>query len=621
MVVSPDMQMWVTFAVIAAAVVSYALESISLEVTSVALVAAFLVFFQFFPVVGPDRANLLSAQALLSGFAHPALITILCFLVIGQGMFQTGALEGPTRWLADKSATAPQAALVASLLVAAMVSAFMNNTPVVVMFIPIIVAMSARLGMNASKTIMPLSFICILGGMTTLIGSSTNLLVAGVAGRYGMGEIGFFDFAVPGIVLASIGALYVLFVMPRLLVPRQSMADQVSGQSGKQFIAQLQITPDHPLAGAQARAGLFPELKNMTVRLIQRGEHPVLPPFEDLTLVPGDLVVVAATRKALTEALSGGTGLLATTPDDGETGDEEEADTQAQRKRQAELTMAEAVIAPGSRMLGRTIEQVGVRHETGCIVLGIQRRSRMIRMRLGDIRLEAGDVILVLGSRDNVEGLRRNRDMLLLEWSATELPEIAFAARARLIFLATVVAAASGLVPILIAAILGALAMIPAGCLNVRQAARAFDRRIYLLIGAAIAMATSLESTGGARTLAEGVVALFSGAHVAMVLAVLFLLIALMTNILSNHATAVLFTPIAINTATQLDADPLIFVFAVIFAANCSFATPMAYQTNLLVMGPGHYRFSDFMRAGVPLIFLIWLAYCVFAPWYYGLGW
>jgi len=282
--------------------------------------------------------------------------------------------------------------------------------------------------------------------------------------------------------------------------------------------------------------------------------------------------------------------------------------------------LAEAVLAPGSRLIGRSVEQASLRHETGCIVVGIQRRSRMIRSRLDEIRLAAGDVILVLGNRADVLDLRRSRDFLLLEWSARALPKFAYGARARWIFLATIAAAASGVVPIVVAALAGAAAMIPAQCLNVRQAARAFDRRIYLLIGASIAMASALEATGGAAEIAHGLVSALAGASPAMVASALFLLIAIMSNFLGHHAAAVLFTPIAIDTAINLGVDPLIFIYLVIFAANCSFATPMGYQTNLLVMGPGHYRFIDFTRAGAPLIALIWLAYSLFVPWYYGLN-
>ncbi|MGI9413740.1 MAG: SLC13 family permease [Hyphomicrobiales bacterium] len=613
-----SVQMWATFAIIGVAIVFYVTERVSLEITSVGLIVALLLLFHFMPLSDGGGNLLISLEDILSGFASPALITILALLAIGQGLFQTGALEGPTRQLQELGANRRRSVLLVTLATAGAISAFLNNTPVVVMFIPIVSALSAKLGVSASKTLMPLSFITILGGMTTLIGSSTNILVAGLAARYGNLEIGFFDFVVPGLVLAALGGVYVTFIMPRLLRPGRSMSEAIAASGGRQFIAQITVTQGHPLDGAGAVAGLFPALKNMTVRLIQRGEHPILPPFEDITLRDGDVVIVAATRKALTETLTSKESLLTTDPEDTDAGPDAGGEN-SEPFKSGGLTLAEAVVAPGSRLIGRRIEESGLRSATGCIVLGIQRRSRMIRIRLSEIRLEPGDVILVLGTREDVRGLRLNHDLLLLEWSAHELPDITLAARAMVIFAGTVAAAASGLMPIVVAALLGAFAMVPAGCLNLRQASRAFDRKIYLLIGASLAMAASLEATGGAHYVAMNMVSALSGASTAVVLSALFLLIAVLTNVLSNHATAALFTPIAIDTAVQLNADPRIFVFAVILAANCSFATPMAYQTNLLVMGSGHYRFGDFLRAGTPLIFVLWLAYSLFAPWYYQL--
>lgn len=608
-------QMWVTFAVIVGAIVLLASERVRLEVTCTAIIAFFLVFFHAFPIVGPKGANLLSPEALLAGFANPALLTILSLLVIGQGLFHTGAFEWPTRKLLAIAGRHSALVVPLLLLLVAVNSAFMNDTPVVVMYMPVLTALALRLRLSASMVLMPLSYMAILGGMTTLIGSSTNLLAAGVAARAGVPAIGFFDFTVVGAVLAGSGALYVLVVMPRMLRPRASMTSELTAsQEGRQFIAQIELRPGHPLTGQRAKSGLFASLKDMTVRLVQRGEHAILPPFEDVVLQPGDIVIVAATRQVLTEQIKlQGRALFS-----GSTagGDGEPA---VQRGGIAELTLAEAVIAPGSRMIGRTIEQSGLHLETGCIVLGIQRRSRMIRMPLSDIRVEAGDVILVLGNRDQIRGLRLNRDLLVLEWSALELPHTERANLALGLFAVVVLSAATGLVPIVVAAFVGALAMVASGCLNVRQAARAFDRRIYLLIAASLAMAQVLEASGGASFLAGGVVELFRGAPAPVILSAFFLLIAILTNVLSNNATAVLFTPIGISTAQQLNLDPAIFVYAVIFAANCSFASPFGYQTNLLVMGPGHYSFNDFLRAGAPLVLLIWITFSLFAPWYYGL--
>ncbi len=614
MLAADTVQIWFTFAIIGLAVLSYVSERLSMELTSVLVIVALLVFFEFNPLLTESGANALAAPALLAGFANPALVTIIALLVIGQGLYHTAALERPTRQLAYAGRRRPLLTLAATLVCAGALSAFLNNTPVVVMFIPVLTSLAARLNMSPAKLLIPLSFLSILGGMTTVIGSSTNLLVSGMVEQVGLMRLGFFDFAVPGLLLAVVGTVYVGLCVPRLLPERDPLASEATGLSGKQFIAQIEVTPEHPLNGAEPIAGLFPALKNMTVRLIQRGDSAILPPFEDVRLRPGDFVIVAATRQALTEVLLAGEGLLTT---DLPISDDDQPT--ALDGSGAELTLCETVVAPSSTLIGRRIGQSGLRADTGCLVLGIQRRSRMIRGRLEDIRLEPGDGILLLGARSRIRDLRTNRDLLLLEWSAHELPDIKLANRARLIFACTVLLAATGIMPIVIAALAGAAAMIPAGCLNMRQAARSVDRRIFLLIGAAIAMALALEKTGAGQLIAHSVISAVGNGSPAIVLSVLFLLIAVMTNFLSNNATALLFTPIAASTAFELGVDPKPFIFAVIFAANCSFATPMGYQTNLLVMGPGQYRYLDYTRSGAPLIVLLWACYSLFAPWYYGL--
>lgn len=612
------LQMWFTFAVIFIAIALFATERLRLEIACAWVVAVFLLFFYFLPVEGPDKVSLISPEKLLAGFANPALITVLLLLIIGQGLYQTSAFEAPTRQLIASTGLRPSLVVPALLAVVCVNSAFLNDTPVVVMYLPVLSAIALKMRMSVSKVLMPLSFVAILGGTTTLMGSSTNLLVAGVAVRSGLPQMGFFDITPIAVVVGAVGAVYVIFLVPRMLAPRATMAEEVTGHGGKQFIAQITVGDGHPLVGAKPVAGMFTELKDMTVRVIQRGEHPFLPPFDDFKLRPGDVIIVAATRSVLTEALTVKGGVLSVAiADDSE--DESTSTTGALSSGVAQLMLAEAVIAPGSRMIGRTIEQSGLRADTGCIVLGIQRRSRMIRMRLAEIRLEAGDVILVMGNREQVQSLRLSRDLLLLEWSAAELPMTEKARLALGIFAAVVLTAATGLLPIVISAFVGALAMIAAGCLNVRQATRAFDRRIYLLIGASLAMALSLEATGGAVFLAHRMLDFFAGSPVWMILSAFFLLVAMLTNILTNNATAVLFTPIAISIAQGLNTDPLPFLIGLIIAANCSFASPIGYQTNLLVMGPGHYRFSDFTKVGLPLIVLLWAVFSLYAPWYFGL--
>jgi di/tricarboxylate transporter len=327
-----------------------------------------------------------------------------------------------------------------------------------------------------------------------------------------------------------------------------------------------------------------------------------------VTIQANDVIVLSATRNTLTEVIN-----------DHPNDFSDDMTGAVNDQHAGNQVLAEVVIAPASRIIGRNLRQIAFHHRTNCVVMGIQRRSHMIRAQMTDIRLEAGDVLLLLGHRNDILALRNNPDVLLMEWSARELPARRYAKRATAIFLAVVLAAATDLVPIVVAAVAGATAMIMSGCLNVHQASRAVDRRVLLLVWTALALAAALQATGGAATLAHGLVGLLTGAPVAVILSAFFLLVAVLTNVLSNNATAVLFTPIAINVARELQIDPSVFIFATIFAANCSFATPMGYQTNLLVMGPGHYRFSDFVRAGTPLIILIWLSYSLFAVWYYQL--
>ncbi|MCG8443736.1 MAG: SLC13 family permease [Caulobacterales bacterium] len=602
-------RMWATFAGIVAVITLYCSERLPMEIISISAVTVVLIFFHLFPQP-PDAARYGAAE-ILSGFASPALMTIMALLVIGQGMFHTGALEGPARRLASGWEHRPRLALAIVFATMFVVSAFINNTPVVVMFIPITAALAARFARSTSKVMMPLSFTCILAGMTTLIGSSTNLLVADILVQTTGEQLSFFAPTQFGLVLAGAGLVY-LVVMGSRLLPEHPAGPAETERGGRQFIAQLDIGPNHPLVGKRPVAGMFPDLPNITVRLIQRGERAILPPFDDLELRNGDVIILAATRATLSE-------LLATRADFLRGVLHAEDAAHLDNRESGAFRIVEAVVAPGARVINRTIEQAGFRHDSGAIVLGVQRRSRMIRARMSEIRLESGDVLLMFGTERALEMLSEQRDVLPLEWSRTDLPDIRRATVSRVIFAAVVAATATGVLPILHAALLGAIAMIGSGCMNLRQAARAFDMRIYLIIGAAFSLGGALQATGGAALLGAVVVGGFEPFGVTALLSAMFLLVAILTNILSNSATAILFAPVAVSAAERLGADPTMFVLTVLFAANCSFATPIAYQTNLLVMGPGRYQFRDFLRFGGPLVAVLWVVFTLAAPWAFGL--
>ncbi|GER05221.1 hypothetical protein JCM17846_29030 [Iodidimonas nitroreducens] len=456
-----------------------------------------------------------------------------------------------------------------------------------------------------------------MGGNLTLIGSSANLLVAGSYSRITGESLGFFSIFVPGLILGIAGFLYLVFLAPRLLSDRATMASQFTG-GAKQFLIQLEITATSALNGLTATSGLFPELTDMTIRCIRRGDEMLLPPFDDLSLQPGDMLVAAATRAHLTDMMLRSPELLSGAwMKGGVGGGHDEQDTSPLPS--GESMMAEVMIAPASRLQGRSLEQVGFRSLTNCIVLGLQRRSRMIRTHTAQLVLEPGDVLLLLGRRDDIHALRGNRDLLLLEWSASDFPAEQKSAYAIFIFAMTIALSAFGILPITVAALGGALAMIVTNCLNIRQAFRAIDQKVVMIIAAAIAMGHAMSITGGASYIADSVLNMLGDASPLVFLSSFFLLVALLTNVLSNNATAVLFTPIAISIAHRIGIEPEIFVIALIFAAKCSFATPFGYQTNLLVMAPGHYRFIDFVKAGTPLVFILWIVFTGIAAWYYGL--
>lgn len=597
---SMPLAMWLTIAVIVAAVILFATELVSLEIVSLGA----LVLLMAIGLLAPETN--LTAERLLSGFANSALLTIIALLVIGQALFQTDALGGVTKAFERLWPRHPSRVIPLILLIAGISSAVINNTPVVVMFIPLLTAVAARRKLATPKIMMPLSFISILGGMTTLIGSSTNLLAAGIALEYGV-TVDFFSFTVPGLIMAGVGALYVIFIMPYILPSRTNEKGQEVQARNLQFITEIRLYEGHPLIGEKTAAGMFPRFTKMTVRAVMRGYERYLPPFEDLTLRTGDVLILAATRDQLTDALKEWRAF-----DHPRISEDQDGPTDHG------IVLCEALVPPGSRLINNGIDQRGFLSQHGCLILGIERRSRMPRENLSEIRLDAGDVLLIAGRSNAINNLRGQQDVVVIEWSASEVRPHRFAHRAQLVFAATVAAIATGIVPVVFAAIAGAFGMLASGCLNVRQATRAIDRRIFMLVGSAIAMATALETTGGTAMIADWTASALSHVSAAMVMSLIFLIVAVLTNFLSNNATAVLFTPIAISTAQAFGIDPLPFVIAVILGANASFATPIGYQTNLLVMGPGHYRFKHFFIAGIPLIVIVWLVFTIIAPIYYG---
>lgn len=628
-IVDSSFHMWVALILTAVAVVAFVRERIPVEITSVALLTCLLLMGQVFPLYDAFGNNQLEAAAFLAGFAHPSLIAVLALLVMGQGMIQTDALRVMTNFFVFSERKMVWMSIIGLMIFVCTFSAFMNNTPLVVIAIPLIQALANAAGLSESRIMIPLSYVAILGGMTTLIGSSTNLLVSSAMVDLGYAPLGFFDFVVPGAMLAAVGFVYVLVVVPRLLPDRTTMVGDLSGPQ-KEFVAELDVAADSKLIGMECVDGKFPDLNNLDVKLIQRAGHLILPPFEKYSIEEGDILIVAASRETLGGLLSKYPGFLLSEEDTRllEERAEEEASSENTEARAAETrVLAEIMITPASRMVDMSLEHVNFHRQFGTIVLGIQRRAKAVRRRLGRIRLEAGDVLLVAGKRSAVDSMRGNTDLIVLSGSKRDLLVPRKAPVAALVFFITIALAATGVLSIPVAAVTGAVMMIATGCLNIRQATRAIDRKIFLLVGSMLALGVVLQVSGGALYIADLILGLpFVQNDPLTMIAVLFILVAFATNVLTNNACAILFTPIAMNLGASVAAPPgfpiemsYLFAITVIFAANCSFASPIGYQTNLLVMGPGHYRFRDFMKAGIPLVGLLWVTYILVVKYYFGL--
>jgi di/tricarboxylate transporter len=602
-------EMMFLFSLIVGALFCYANEKIPMEITALGVVLILLFFFHFFPIIDQNGSNILPSSKILSGFANPAMLTVLALLVVGQGVVKTGILEIFSRHMLALSMGKLWIATLISLVTVLLISAFLNNIPVVIIFIPIMQGIAQRFHIPASKLLMPLSFVAVVGGMTTLVGSGTNLLVSNALIEAGFHGFTFFEFTLPGLLLAGTGLAYVTIIAPKFLPHRNSLSHRMRERLDQHFMAEISINAGSRLIGQSLGVRMFHELPDINVRMINRLGKTILPPFTGLKLREDDVIALSATREDLTKLMDSGYGL---TPAEGYR-------TNPSSHKKSDQIVVEMMITPSSSLVDNTISRTGFEYRHNCQVLGVQHHAHMIRSRMGQAKLAAGDLLLVKCDTETLRGLREDLDVVLVEFSVEELPNLKSANVSIFIFLSVVLSAAFGLVPIVISSFFGALAMVATNVISLQQATRALDLKVITTIAAALALGVAMEATGAATYLANLILSITGTASPRVVLSTFFLMVALMSNIISTKTCAVLFAPIGLHIGAEIGIDPRIFAITIVFAANCAFATPFAYQTSLLVMGPGSYHFKDFLKVGSPLVILIWLVYSAFIPWYYGL--
>ncbi|MDH3647068.1 MAG: SLC13 family permease [Gammaproteobacteria bacterium] len=585
-------------------------DRVPLESSCLVVLVTLVLVFEIFPY---ERNGVpVRVTDFFAGFGHEALITIAALLIVGRGLEATGALRPVAILMSKGWKERPKISLLATLIVAAALSAFLNNTPIVVMLLPIMVSVALRNRTAPSEILMPMGLATLIGGMATTIGTSTNLLVVGIAADLGLGRMSMFYFTLPVLIAGSVGILFLWLIAPRLLPERRAPMQDTSPRI---FNAQLYVNEESFATGKTLSEVLARTDNRMTVSRIQRGEGLFVAKLPSVVMQVGDRLYVNDTPEMLKE-FEQLIGATLHQPDS----EQPQPDT-PDSPLPPEQQLAEVVVTRGSLLHHRTLRSTRFTTRFRLVPLAIHRaRTHVVDTGRGidEIRLRAGDVLLVQGSPDHINGLKRGGQMLVLD-GTTDLPHTKRANTALGIIAFVVISAATGLLPISVSSLTGVALMILTRCLDWRNAAGALSTPVILIIVASLGLGVALMATGGAEFVAHLFVAMTFGLPTPMVLSGLMLLIALLTNVVSNNAAAVIGTPIAVSVATEIGAAPEAFVLAVLFGANMSFATPMGYQTNLLVFSAGGYKFSDFLRVGIPLTIIMWLAFSFLMPMMYQL--
>lgn len=574
----PDMDIALLVLVCVAALVAFVRQLLPAEVVAAGVLVMLAVL------------GLVSTEQALAGFASPATVSVAGMLVVSAGLRETGALDAIGQML--RSAGRNGFLLMVSVVVlAAFVSAFVSNTATVAVLMPLVISAARRKATAPSKLLIPLSYASQFGGVCTLVGTSTNLLVDSLARSGGHRGFSMFEFAPLGLTLLAIGTSYLIFASWWLLPSRRASGALEEDYALREYLFALRVLEDSPLVGHSSLAAAGARSAGLVLVEVERDGARFLPaPLQPLR--PGDLLVIEGATDAVLDMarhakLGGGAdvGVLAA---DG-------------------LQLAEVVVAPGASCVGKPLRVAGAAWLHDAVPLAAATSGAIRHLDLGAMVVRPGDALLVLVQPTALAELREDRDFVLLTTRDNPIGKRARAPLAVAIACAVVAAATLGLLPLPIAALAGAVAIVATRCLGSDRAFRALDWRVLLLLAGMVPLGLALQTSGAAKALVDAVVAVLPSNPV-VVLATVYGLTMVLTEVVSNAATAALMTPIALALAHRIGVDPTPLLVAVAFAASTSFSTPIGYQTNTIVYNAGGYEFRDFLRVGVPLNLLFWLA-------------
>ncbi len=581
----------IVLVILICAVILFATDKIPVDLTAIIVMVILLL------------TGIISPSEGISGFSNTATITVGAMFIVSAALQKTGAVNYLGMLTTRIFKFNYWIGLIVSMISVGIISAFVNNTPVVAVFIPIMLTVAAENKVSPSKLLMPISFASMFGGVCTLIGTSTNILVSSIAVEYGLDEFRMFEFTTLGIIFFAAGLVYMILIGVRLIPERKFGSELTEKYKANDYITDIVLLPDAKSVGNIAIKSPLIEELDIQILEVVRNKRRLRSPLSEIVFEPFDEIRVLCDIKQI-EKLKNRLGVKL------------KSDFKLKDKdfKEEDLEILEVIVAPNSNLIGKTIKTSRFRNVFRSNAVALRHRGQLFNTGFSDMKLSAGDAILIETRKEDIDYIKNNPNFVL----TSEVGFTRFNTKkiipALLIVSLIVLTATFNILPIVVSAIAGCVLLILTRCITLSEAYNAIDWKIIFLLGGILSLGVAMEKTGAAHLLSDSMIKVVGGFGPTAVVAAFFLLTSILTGTMSNNATAVLLAPIAITAAGSMGVNPKPFLMAVTFAASASFMTPVGYQTNTMIYSVGQYRFSDFLKVGTPLNIIFWIIATLLIP-------